>query len=100
MLINKDRDMRAVLYSLALFFAHESCGKCFPCRLGTRYQLKIMENILEGHSNPIDIDKLKEIGTNMTQASFCGLGQTAAIAIRSALDKWPGIFSNTLYEVS
>ncbi|MFN2234762.1 MAG: NAD(P)H-dependent oxidoreductase subunit E [Anaerolineales bacterium] len=96
MLINKEKEMSGILYSLALFFAHESCGKCFPCRLGTRYQQEIIENLIAGQANNMDIENLKEIGINMTNASYCGLGQTASVAIRSALDKWPGIFSENL----
>jgi NADH-quinone oxidoreductase subunit F len=92
MLINTAQDLRAVLHSLALFFAHESCGKCFPCRLGTRYQLEISEKVLAGTATSHDIERLKTIGETMTQASFCGLGQTAFSAMRSALNLWPEIF--------
>jgi len=92
MVINTAQDLRVVLHSLALFFAHESCGKCFPCRLGTRYQLEISEKVLTGTATRHDIERLKTIGNTMTQASFCGLGQTAFSAMRSALKLWPEIF--------
>jgi len=92
MAINTVQDLRAVLHSLALFFAHESCGKCFPCRLGTRYQLEIGKKVLAGTATQHDIERLKTIGNTMTQASFCGLGQTAFSAMRSALRLWPEIF--------
>lgn len=92
LVINTEKDLREILLSLALFFAHESCGKCFPCRLGTRYQLQIIQKVLAGDSTPGDIDKLKEIGNTMMKASFCGLGQTAASAILSALKLWPEVF--------
>jgi NADH-quinone oxidoreductase subunit F len=92
MVINTAQDLREVLHSLALFFTHESCGKCFPCRLGTRYQLEISEKILTGTAMPHDLERLITVGETMTQASFCGLGQTAFSAMRSALKLWPEIF--------
>ena len=92
MVIGEGRDMREVLLSLALFFAHESCGKCNPCRLGTRYQLEIVKKIVAGTATDRDIERLHTIGQTMTTASFCGLGMTAATAILSAIDgglvKW------------
>jgi NADH-quinone oxidoreductase subunit F len=92
MVIGEGRDMHAVLLSLALFFAHESCGKCNPCRLGTRYQLEIVKKIVAGTATGRDIERLHTIGQTMTTASFCGLGMTAATAILSAIDgglvKW------------
>jgi NADH-quinone oxidoreductase subunit F len=93
MVINTKKDLGDVLLSLAFFFAHESCGKCFPCRLGTHYQLEIIQKALSGQNSSVDIEKLKEIGSTMTKASFCGLGQTAATAILSALEQWPDILS-------
>ena len=92
MVINRERDMREVLLSLALFFAHESCGKCYPCRLGTRYQLEIVKKIAAGTASEHDIRRLHTIGETMTTASFCGLGMTAATAILSAMEK--GLVAN------
>jgi len=87
MVVGQERDMREVLLSLALFFAHESCGKCYPCRLGTGYQLEIVKKIVAGTVTKHDLERLQTIGKTMTTASFCGLGQTAATAILSAIDK-------------
>jgi len=78
---------------LARFFAHESCGKCYPCSLGTQRQLEIMERILyQGGPRSRDKVMLRDIGLAMTQTSLCGLGQTAASAILSAADRWPELF--------
>ncbi len=59
-------------------FAHrESCGKCAPCRLGTRQMLDILEDIVSGEGKMSDIDLLEELGEGIKKGSLCGLGQTA-----------------------
>lgn len=98
-IINTTSDFRQYLLSLAHFFAHESCGKCFPCRLGTQYQLEIIQKVADGSAAQSDIAALKTVGATMKAASFCGLGQTAAAALLSALEKWPQLFSNQSKEV-
>lgn len=87
--INKDRDMPRFLLSLAHFFAHESCGKCFPCQLGTQRQLEIVTRLTNGKASKADLVSLEDVGFAMTNTSLCGLGMTASTAILSALDKWP-----------
>ncbi len=83
-------DLRLPLYQLSRFFAHESCGKCFPCQLGTQRQMEILQHLSQnGGSRPGDRQALIEIGAAMTQTSLCGLGQTAASAVISAIEKWP-----------
>ena len=67
------------------FFIHESCGKCVPCREGNRQINKILDRLmLPGAANQADLATLRRIIETMTAASFCGLGQTAAVAINSA----------------
>jgi NADH-quinone oxidoreductase subunit F len=92
MAIGPGRDLRQTLLSLAHFFAHESCGKCFPCRLGTQRQLELVEKVAQGRASPGDVAALEDIGYAMTSASLCGLGMTASSAILSALARWPEIF--------
>lgn len=89
--INTSRDLKTILLSLAHFFAHESCGKCFPCQLGTQRQLELVAKIARGEASNGDLAALEDVGFAMTQASLCGLGQTAATAILSALEKWPAL---------
>ncbi len=59
------------------FAEKESCGKCVPCRLGTKQMLTILEDIVEGRGKPEDIDLLEELGEAVKAGSLCGLGQTA-----------------------
>ncbi|MCL4249832.1 MAG: NADH-quinone oxidoreductase subunit NuoF [Anaerolineae bacterium] len=91
MVFNETVGLRDVLRRLAHFFRHESCGKCFPCQLGTQRQLEILDR-----SAPLIGDRLRlvDIGQTMTEASLCGLGQTAAMAILSALAKWDYLYAD------
>ena len=87
------RDLRQVLAGLGRFFAHESCGKCYPCQLGTQRQLEILTRIAQGKALPGDAARLGDVGWTMTDASLCGLGQTAASAVLSAMRIWPELFA-------
>ena len=93
MVFDETQDLRLVLSSLADFFAHESCGKCYPCQLGTQRQAEIMARGLHGQLLNDDLVRLKDVGWTMTDASLCGLGQTASLAILSALEQWPELFT-------
>lgn len=89
MVFDETRDMRQVLKSLGHFFAHESCGKCYPCQMGTQRQKEILDRIADGKAHAEDLLRLQDVGWTMTDASLCGLGQTAASAVLSALKLWP-----------
>jgi NADH-quinone oxidoreductase subunit F len=90
MVFDETADLRQALYQLARFFAHESCGKCFPCQLGTRRQMEILDRITHnGGARPTDKETLLDIGFTMTETSLCGLGQTAAATVLSAIKLWP-----------
>jgi len=93
LVIDNSRDMRDILQRLGKFFAHESCGKCYPCQIGTQRQYEILQRIAAGNPLPGDVERLSDIGWTMTDASICGLGQTAATAVLSALKHWPDLFS-------
>ncbi len=85
MVVDQSRDLRKVLSKLGHFFAHESCGKCYPCQMGTQRQVEILERLANGKSLSGDFERLQDVGWTMTDASLCGLGQTAASAVLSAL---------------
>jgi NADH-quinone oxidoreductase subunit F len=93
MVFNESRDLRQVLFQLGRFFAHESCGKCYPCQLGTQRQYEILQRVAKGSMLPGDTQRLSDVGWTMAEASICGLGQTAASAVLSALKLWPELFS-------
>jgi NADH-quinone oxidoreductase subunit F len=65
------------------FFAHESCGKCTPCREGTWWAVKVLERIEHGEGRQEDMDLLLDISDGMDGRSFCPLGDAASWALRS-----------------
>jgi len=67
------------------FTVDESCGKCTPCRIGTKRMLEILERITEGKGEEDDIEKLEKLALTIKQASVCGLGQTAPNPVLSTL---------------
>jgi NADH-quinone oxidoreductase subunit F len=93
MVFNERREVRDVLARLGRFFAHESCGKCYPCQLGTQRQYEILQRLAAGKIQPGDKDRLSDISWTMSEASICGLGQSASWAVQSAMKVWPEIFS-------
>ena len=92
MVFDETRDMRDILNRLGHFFAHESCGKCYPCQMGTQRQKEILHRIAIGKVDSGDFVRLQDVGWTMTDASLCGLGQTAASAVLSAMKIWPELF--------
>ena len=93
MVFDETRDIRDVLKRLGKFFAHESCGKCYPCQMGTQRQMEILNRVAIGNAMPDDFIRLEDVGWTMTDASLCGLGQTAASAVLSAMELWPELFT-------
>ena len=93
MVFDETRDIRDVLKRLGKFFAHESCGKCYPCQLGTQRQMEILDRVAVGNILEGDFVRLQDVGWTMTESSLCGLGQTAASAVLSAMKIWPELFN-------
>lgn len=92
MIFDETRDMRLALSELGHFFAHESCGKCYPCQMGTQRQKEILDRVANKCALSGDLVRLQDVGWTMTDASLCGLGQTAASAVLSAIKLWPELF--------
>ena len=67
------------------FTVSESCGKCTPCRIGTKRMLEILERLCDGEGDELDIYKLEKLAANIQKASICGLGQTAPNPVVSTL---------------
>jgi len=86
-LIVMDED--SCMVDIAKFFldftVEESCGKCTPCRIGTKRMLDILEKISEGHGTMEDICALEELSAHIKENSLCGLGQTAPNPVASTL---------------
>ena len=67
------------------FTVDESCGKCAPCRIGTRRMLEILNRIVEGKGEEGDIEKLEALGKTIKATALCGLGQTAPNPVLSTI---------------
>ena len=67
------------------FIQDESCGKCVPCRIGTKRMLEILERITKGEGKPEDLEALDELAHNIKETAMCGLGQTAPNPVLSTL---------------
>ena len=82
-------DDQSCMVDIAKYFINfttkESCGKCVPCRLGTKQMLDILTNITEGNGRPGDIELLEELGQGIKVGSLCGLGQTAPNPVLSTI---------------
>jgi NADH:ubiquinone oxidoreductase subunit F (NADH-binding)/(2Fe-2S) ferredoxin len=83
--MDQDTCMVDVARYFLSFTQAESCGKCLPCRLGTRQMLDILENICRGQGREPDLDLLADLGETVQKGSLCGLGQTAPNPVLSTL---------------
>ena len=82
-------DDRRCMVSLAKFYLEftvsESCGKCTPCRIGTKRMLELLEKICKGQAEEEDYDNLKKLAEGISKASVCGLGQSAPNPVLSSM---------------
>ncbi|MEW6335635.1 MAG: NADH-quinone oxidoreductase subunit NuoF [Thermodesulfobacteriota bacterium] len=83
--MDEDTCMVDITRYFSAFTADESCGKCIPCRLGTRQTLEILNDITAGRSAPGDLAVLEEVNEAVHKGSLCGLGQTAPNPVRTTL---------------
>lgn len=95
MVFDDSRDMVEVAHSAMEFFAEESCGKCFPCRIGTQ---RLTERLHGGGPTEIGawIDEVHDLGDTMMQTSACGLGQAAPLITESLIRYFPDQVSRRL----
>ncbi|ODT84823.1 MAG: NADP oxidoreductase [Nitrosomonadales bacterium SCN 54-20] len=99
-IFKRGRDILEAVRNYAHFFAHESCGFCTPCRVGTQLQKKIVDKIANGHGTASDLEELKHLGHLMRTMSHCGLGHTAPNPVLDMLQKFPGAYEQKLTSLS
>jgi NADH:ubiquinone oxidoreductase subunit F (NADH-binding) len=99
-LIAADEDTCAVdlTRSLIAFCQFESCGKCFPCRLGMTHLLEILEGICNFEVEPAYLDLMRQVGQNMQVGSLCGHGQLGFNPVSSALRYFGDEFQTHMVE--
>lgn len=88
MVFDRTRDMFDVAHNFAHFFAHESCGFCTPCRVGTELVLRRMDKLKRGFGSSEDVQVLFELDKLMHSATHCGLGAAACNPLRDTIAKF------------
>ncbi len=83
--LNEHTDIVTFIWRTSLFYANESCGKCTPCREGTRWLVQILDRIRQGGGQPGDIELLQQVCSQIDGRSFCGLGDAAAWPVAGAI---------------
>lgn len=96
MIFNRSRDVFQMARNFSHFFAHESCGFCTPCRVGTTLMKRIMDKIDGGHGTASDLEEMKNLGHLMKTMSHCGLGTSAANPVLDTLNKFPDAYERKL----
>ena len=99
-IFNKHRNILDVVNNFTHFFAHESCGFCTPCRVGTSLLKNQLTKIIEGHGSAGDVVALEEICQIIKKQSHCGLGQTAANPVLTTLSRYPELYHQLLKKIS
>lgn len=99
-IFNNSRDIFAIVQNFTHFFAHESCGFCTPCRVGTSLMKNQFDKICTGHGSSGDVRELQEIAKLIKATSHCGLGQTAAQPILTTLERYPELYNAKLKQIS
>jgi [NiFe] hydrogenase diaphorase moiety large subunit len=89
---DESRDILEVIDDFARFFAHESCGFCTPCRVGTALVAQMTGRLCAGKGTRRDLEDLARVTRQMRATSHCGLGVTAGNPIRDALEKFRPAF--------
>jgi NADH-quinone oxidoreductase subunit F len=85
MVFGEHADLTAAVLRIAAFFRDESCGQCVPCRVGTVRQEEALHRLASGKTLGNERETLADLAQVMRDASICGLGQTAASAVQSAM---------------
>jgi len=96
MVFDETRDIVEVVDNFARFFAHESCGFCTPCRVGTTLMAQMTHRLATGKGTRRDIKDLARVAGVMRGASHCGLGATAGNPVVAGLDKFRPAFNRRL----
>ena len=92
MFLNDQTCIVSFIWRTAQFYARESCGKCTPCREGTRWLEQILARIVSGNGQPGDKELLLDVCSQIDGRSFCGLGDAAAWPVVGAIKVFPEEF--------
>jgi NADH:ubiquinone oxidoreductase subunit F (NADH-binding) len=93
---DESRDIIDMIFRTVEFFAEESCGKCAPCREGTQVLVEVLGKLAMGEGSDGDIEILEDLSKVMTEASLCGLGQSACIPVMDSLRHFRSDYENRI----
>jgi len=96
MVFGRERDMFEVARNFVHFFAHESCGFCTPCRVGTSLLANHMDKLAAGKGSAYDLAQMQRLMHIMLTMSHCGLGHTAAKPVVETIEKFPAAYERRL----
>jgi [NiFe] hydrogenase diaphorase moiety large subunit len=92
MVFDDSRDMFEVARNFVHFFAHESCGFCTPCRVGTSLLRNLMDKLHNGHGSPYDLNEISQLNKLLQSMSHCGLGHSACNPVLDTMSKFPAAY--------
>ncbi|HEX8989133.1 MAG TPA: NAD(P)H-dependent oxidoreductase subunit E [Rhodocyclaceae bacterium] len=96
MVFDHRRDMFEVARNFIHFFAHESCGFCTPCRVGTSLLKNLMDKIADGHGTQYDLNEIYKLNQLLQMAAHCGLGHTACHPLFDTMEKFRPAYQRRL----
>ena len=88
MVFDTSRDLLDGVRNFAHFFAHESCGFCTPCRVGTSLLMNLMDKLHNGAGSPYDFAEIEKLNQLLQSMSHCGLGHTACNPVLDTIAKF------------
>ncbi len=83
--MDQSTDVIKAIWRLAVFYKHESCGQCTPCREGTGWMMRVMERLVRGEAEPEEIDMLLDVSKQVEGHTICALGDAAAWPIQGLI---------------
>jgi NADH-quinone oxidoreductase subunit F len=93
--LNEDTDLVETTYRLAVFYAHESCGQCTPCREGTHWVADLLDKIRKGEGSQKEIDLILSLSRNMEGGTtICPLSDACVMAVRPTIQKFTSEFTS------
>ena len=98
MVFDQSRDMFEVARNFVHFFAHESCGFCTPCRVGTSLLRNLMDKLKNGHGSPYDFAEIEKLNRILQSMSHCGLGHTACNPVLDTIAKFRPAYERRLQQ--
>ena len=96
MVFDQGRDLFEVARNFVHFFAHESCGFCTPCRVGTSLLTNMMDKLAHGHGSPYDFAEIGKMNLLLQSMSHCGLGHSACNPVLTTIAKFHGAYQRRL----